>query len=406
LVSQCVILVGGIGTRLGALTKTTPKPLLEVGDAPFLEMLIAEARRRGFEDFLLLAGHRSETIAAFVADRAIEQRFVCRVQLSIERTPLGTGGALVHALPLLKNDFLLLNGDTWFDFNWLELVANSRREGAGAALALRQIDRSDRYETVELDGRRVSAIIPRGGLRGSALINGGVYHFTRGVVEGFSAPSSLEAQILPELVGRGELRGYRYSGFFIDIGVPESLAAASELVPRQRRRPAVFLDRDEVLNLDHYVHAPEQIEWVPGAKGAVKLLNDAGYYVFVVSNQADVAKALYPEESIGTLHRWMARELAEAGAWIDDWRFSPYYPEGSVAAHDWRKPSPGMMILDLFVHWPIEREGSFLVGDKISDIQAAEVAGIPFYLFTGSDLAAFLRSNPSLRREPAAASSR
>jgi D-glycero-D-manno-heptose 1,7-bisphosphate phosphatase len=410
LANQCVILVGGLGTRLGAKTKTKPKPLLDVGGEPFLETLFAEARRRGFDDFLLLAGHMSEAVAAFLAERDIESRFACRVGLSIEPAPLGTGGALVHALPRLEDDFLLLNGDSWFDFNWLDLTANSRRAGDAAALALRQVVRPDRYETVDLVGSRVSAIRLRDGALKCALINGGVYYFTRRALEGFQAPSSLEADVLPELAKRGVLRGYPYSGFFIDIGVPESLEAAAELVPRQRRRRAVFLDRDGVLNVDHgYVHAPEQVEWVQGAKEAVKLLNDAGYYVFVVTNQAGVGKGHYPEEAVNALHRWMARELAETGASIDDWRYSPFHPDASVAAyraqHDWRKPSPGM-ILDLFAHWPIEREGSFLIGDKISDIQAAEAAGVRGFLFEGGDLATLLRMNPSLRREPAIAGSR
>jgi D,D-heptose 1,7-bisphosphate phosphatase len=404
---QCVILVGGLGTRLGERTRTTPKPLLDVGGTPFLETLIGEARRRGFDDFLLLAGHRSEAVVAFLAEQDIEKRFACRVELSIEPTPLGTGGALVHALPRLRDDFLLLNGDTWFDFNWLDLMANARRDGAGAALALREIAEPDRYETVELDGSLVRAIRPRRQNLASALINGGVYYFAREAVEGSAAPSSLESDILPRLVGRGALRGYRYRGFFIDIGIPESLVAAAELVPKRRRRPAVFLDRDGVLNVDRgYVHAPDQVEWVPGAKEAVKLMNDAGYYLFVVTNQAGVAKGLYREEAIRTLHRWMAQELAAAGASIDDWRYCPYHPEGSVAeyraAHDWRKPNPGML-LDLFAHWPIEREGSFLIGDKISDIEAAEAAGIPGYLFEGGDLRSFLQKRLRLGQERATA---
>jgi D,D-heptose 1,7-bisphosphate phosphatase len=405
LANQCVILVGGLGTRLGDRTRMTPKPLLDAGGTPFLETLFGEARRRGFDDFLLLAGHRSEAIVAFLAVRDIERRFACRVELSIEPTPLGTGGALVHALPRLHDDFLLLNGDTWFDFNWLDFVVAGRRDGAGAALALREIAEPERYETVELDGSLVRAIRPRGQALASALINAGVYYFTRQSVESSGASSSLESDILPRLAGRGALRGYRYSGFFIDIGVPESLAAAAALVPKQRRRPAVFLDRDGVLNVDRgYIHAPDQVEWIPGAKEGVKLINDAGYYLFIVTNQAGVAKGFYTEETITTLHHWMARDLAISGASIDDWRYCPFHPEGSVAeyraAHHWRKPNPGML-LDLFADWPIEREGSFLVGDKASDIQAAEAAGVPGYLFQGGDLAAFLQTRlRSLRRRP------
>lgn len=408
---QCAILIGGLGTRLGERTKTMPKPLLDVGGAPFLETLIGEARRRGFDEFLLLAGHLSEAVAAFLAEREIEARFSCRVELSIEPEPLGTGGALVHALPRLRDDFLLLNGDTWFDFNWLNLVAKARKCGAEAGLALRQIADPDRYETVELAGDRVSAIRPRGSAHGAALINGGVYYVSRRAIEGFAAPSSLERDIFPKLIERGRLFAWGYSGFFIDIGVPESLAAAQRLVPAQRRRPAAFLDRDGVLNVDHgYVHAPDQVEWTPGAKEAVGALNAAGYHVFVVTNQAGVAKGLYDEAAIGRLHRWMAGELADVGASIDDWRYCPYHPDGSVpafrAAHPWRKPAPGML-LDLIEHWDVDLTGSFLIGDKASDIEAAEAAGIPGLLFEGGDLLAFLHASGRLsRREPAAGQAR
>ena len=121
--------------ELGARTTATPEPLIDVGDAPFLETLFAEARRRGFHDFLLLAGLESDAVVAFLAERDIEKRFDCRVELSIERAPLGTGGALVSALPRLQDGFLLLNGQSWFDFNWLDLLAKSRRDGALAAMA-------------------------------------------------------------------------------------------------------------------------------------------------------------------------------------------------------------------------------------------------------------------------------
>ena len=392
---QCVILVGGLGTRLGEKTKTTPKPLLEVGGAPFVEILFGEARRRGFDEFLLLAGYRSDVVEAFLRERDIEARFNCRVEMSVEPAPLGTGGALVHAGEKLREEFLLLNGDTWFDFNWLDVVFQARRDGAEGAMALREIARADRYETIELKGSLIRAVRPRSEAAGSALINGGVYYLTRRALERGASPSSLEGDIFPELVRRKALRGYRYSGFFIDIGVPASLAAAEDLAPRQRRRAAVFFDRDGVLNLDHgYVHAPDQVQWVPGAKEAVKLVNDLGCYAFVVTNQAGVAKGLYPEQAIGALHDWMAKELADIGAAIDDWRYCPYHPEGVVAdyraAHPWRKPAPGM-IADLFAHWPIRRDGSFLVGDKASDIEAAEAAGIPGHLFEAGDLCAFVR---------------
>ena len=211
----------------GAGAKTTPNPLVDIGGAPFLETLVAEARRRGFRDFLLLAGHRGDAVAAFLSERSIEARFDCSVQVSVEPVPVSAGGALAHASPRLQDDFLLLDGERWFDFNWLDLFAKSRRDGAAATAALREIAGPEHRQTVELEGSRVSAI--RLGDGGRALIDGGVYYLTRRAVEGFPALAPLEAGILPELVRRGDLRGYPYSGFFIDIGIARQF--------RGRRRP-------------------------------------------------------------------------------------------------------------------------------------------------------------------------
>lgn len=160
------------------------------------------------------------------------------------------------------------------------------------------------------------------------------------------------------------------------------------------RKPAAFLDRDGVLNADiGYAHRPDQIDWVPGATAAVARLNEAGFHVFVVTNQAGIARGLYSAEQVETLHRWMAGRLAAAGARIDDFRYSPYHPEHDVErwshlAH-WRKPAPGMLF-DLMEHWPVERTGSFMIGDRESDAAAARAAGIPGYLFSGGDLDSYI----------------
>jgi D,D-heptose 1,7-bisphosphate phosphatase len=199
--------------------------------------------------------------------------------------------------------------------------------------------------------------------------------------------------VLPRLAKAGLLSGKSYDGFFIDIGVPEDLARAQTLVPAWARRPAVFLDRDGVLNLDTaYPHRPDQIEWIEGAHQAVKAFNDAGYLVFAVTNQAGVAHGLYDEDAVRALHRWLNAELQRAGAHIDDWRYCPYHPDAKVdayrSAHPWRKPGAGML-LDLMQHWAVDTARSFLIGDRDSDLEAARNAGIAGHLFRGGSLAEF-----------------
>lgn len=389
---QCAILVGGMGTRLGELTRDTPKPLLPVAGTPFLEVLIGEAVRRGFKDILLLAGYKASFVGDFAA--ALQNRLSvdCRVRFSVEPEPLGTGGAVAHANELLGDSFLLLNGDTWFDFNWLDLFQVAQ---TGNAIAARQVLNANRHEglCISADGS-VAGIVPRSEAMGDALINGGVYVFRRSAFAMFHDKFSIEQDLIPELIRRSELRGREYHGFFIDIGIPETFAAAQIDIPAHRRRPAIFFDRDGVLNHDdNYVGSADKLRWIDGAADAVRLANDLGYYVFVVTNQAGVARGFYDEAAVRELHDWMQGELRERGAWIDDWRYCPYHPDGSVeryvSHHPWRKPEPGM-ILDLLESWPVDASRSILIGDKDSDCAAARAAGIQSFLFRGGNLYDFL----------------
>jgi D-glycero-D-manno-heptose 1,7-bisphosphate phosphatase len=159
-------------------------------------------------------------------------------------------------------------------------------------------------------------------------------------------------------------------------------------------KPAAFLDRDGVINYDDgYMGTADRIRWMPNAAQAVRRLNEAGYLVFLFTNQSGVARGFFSEDELRVLHDWMLAEFAAQGARIDDLRYCPHHPEGSVAGYldpcECRKPGPGM-ILDLMQRWPVRREGSFVIGDRASDIEAAAAAGLPGFLFTGGDLDEFV----------------
>ena len=167
--------------------------------------------------------------------------------------------------------------------------------------------------------------------------------------------------------------------------------------PDQPLRPALFLDRDGVLNEDRgYVSRWEDFRWIPGAKAAVAAFNRAGWLVIVVTNQSGVGRGFYTEAAMHELHARMSAELAQEGAHVDAVYYAPHHPEAPLDSYRHpdppdRKPNPGM-ILRALAEWPIDREASLLVGDKPSDLEAAERAGIKGVLFEGGDLAEFLKA--------------
>ncbi|HEY2659928.1 MAG TPA: HAD-IIIA family hydrolase [Caulobacteraceae bacterium] len=386
--TQCVILVGGLGTRLGDRLAGLPKPLVPVGGQPFLSYLLWHARRFGFRRVLLLAGHRSEAIVSFIESQPKDPDF--QVELVVEPAPMGTGGALRFAAGRLDERFFLLNGDSVFDFNWLDLVAVAARQPeTQAVLSLRHQSDASRFGVVELDGEQISGFRERGDANGG-LINGGVYLLNRAVAEAAPEKGSFEAEVLPALAAQGRVAGRRQEGFFLDIGIPDALDAAQTLVPDSLRRPAIFFDRDGVLNVDHgYVHREEDFEWTQGAVAAVKAANDRNLFTFLVTNQAGVARGYFDEDAVRRLHRFVQDTLRAHGAHLDDIRHCPHHPDGTVEAFaktcDWRKPGAGM-ITDLAAHWPVDLQRSQLIGDNPTDIQAAERAGVGATLFEGGDL--------------------
>jgi D,D-heptose 1,7-bisphosphate phosphatase len=398
---QAVILVGGLGARLGELTKAMPKPMLDVGGRPFLDTLIDEiARYDAFDEILLLAGHRSEVVQARYGGTV---RGRSRITVALEPEPLGTAGALVHAVDLLQQRFLLLNGDSFFDFNILDLV--SRAGSSLVHMALRADVVGDRYGRVALESDKVRSFIAPG-QGASNPVNAGVYVVDRSIITGISQlPASLEQDVFPMLAADGAMTGTSYRGYFIDIGIPTDFARADLELNARLRRPAVFFDRDGVLNHDPgYTFEPSKLTWIDGAREAVKAVNDAGYFAFVVSNQSGVARGLYEESHVQALHRWMTDDMATIGAHIDAFEYCPDHPEGTVEryrhASDRRKPAPGM-ITDLLGRFPVDATNSFLIGDKPSDLEAARAAGLPGYLFSVGNLERFVE--PLLRPRPQAA---
>ncbi len=162
-----------------------------------------------------------------------------------------------------------------------------------------------------------------------------------------------------------------------------------------KRRPALFLDRDGVLNEDPgYVYRWEDFRWISGAREAIAAFNAAGWWVFVVTNQSGIGRGYYTEADVIALHAKMSESLQEIGARIDAYYYCPDHPDAVQDRYRHpdppdRKPNPGML-LRAIAQYPVDLDRSLLVGDKAGDLEAARRAGVRGLRFEAGDLREFL----------------
>ena len=223
-IRQAVILCGGIGSRLGELTKSTPKPLLPVAGRPFLAFLLDRLRAEGLDRFLLLAAFENEQIKAF-AQSYMQSHSGITIEVAVEPGRVGTGGAIWHAREALDDHFYLLNGDSWLNASLRDLDVHITPSVLGV-LSLRHVDDRTRYGAVETDGDNVTVFGGSGSASGPGYINGGVYLFNKAIVGFLPEDGSLEQLTLPPLALKGQLRGVKRDCYFIDIGVIEDFDRA------------------------------------------------------------------------------------------------------------------------------------------------------------------------------------
>lgn len=384
---QAVILVGGKGSRLGELTENFPKPLLDINGTPFLSRLIEKAKAQGLAKILLLAGHGFEHIIRQYNEITHDPD----ITVHVEKTPMGTGGALLDAMHLLEEEFMLLNGDSILDANWSGLIPQLK-ENFTLSMALRHVDNVSRYGSVRLDGTKVSSFNEKAATQTSeGLINAGIYAINRDkLLPYLSCPCSLETDIMPLLAKEKQISGTELQGYFIDIGLPETLELSKSELDINLTKPVVIFDRDNTLIKDEgYTYKIESLEWLTGAKEAILTLNNQGYLVCIATNQAGIARGFYREEDMNIFHQAMQSDLQEMGAHIDGFFFCPHHIDGKIAelsiACDCRKPKDGML-QQLSRKFKIHPEQSFMIGDTDKDMQCASDFGIEGLLYSEGSL--------------------
>lgn len=228
-----VILAGGLGTRIRAAIGDKAKILAAVENVTFLELFLGLLRRSGINQVLLLTGFDAQAVeeqARQLSDEAFQ------VECIREDQPLGTGGAVVAALAALPAEgaFLIMNGDTWIDFDPAGLLGAHEKSGAEITIAATPMDDCADYGSLDVDDehwlRGFREKVP-----GRGLVNAGVYVTTRAVIDSLprTCPLSMERDVFPALVTQHRpLQVVALVGPFYDIGTPERLELFRSLVAK------------------------------------------------------------------------------------------------------------------------------------------------------------------------------
>jgi len=218
---KVLILAGGFGTRLKNIINDKPKPMAPINNIPFLEYQILQLKRYNLPNIVLCIGYLGDKIREYFGDGS---KWNVNILYSHEKEPMGTGGALKNAEALISEDnFLAMNGDSFFDINLTELISLHIEKKALCTIALLKIENTKRYGTVQINGEnKIKFFREKDETSKSGLINGGIYVFNKQIFKSIpeNRKVSLEKEIFPNIIGR-EIYGLVADDFFIDIGTPE-----------------------------------------------------------------------------------------------------------------------------------------------------------------------------------------
>jgi len=226
---NCLILAGGLGTRLQAAVPNLPKCLAPVQGRPFLYWMIQMLHRKGIQKFTLSLGYQSEKIIAAVETFPS----IWNIRLAVEPKPLGTGGAAMFALSstALYDDFLLCNGDTWLDADISEMLTPLKSElGEEVRIGAVCVANVARYGGITTNGTRLASFTEKGA-KGPGWINAGYYFLSPKIFKKYEtgAAFSLEQTVLPRLLSDEKIFVHKFDGKFIDIGIPDDYYKFCEL---------------------------------------------------------------------------------------------------------------------------------------------------------------------------------
>jgi histidinol-phosphate phosphatase family protein len=394
---QAVIMAGGRGTRLYALTKDEmPKPMVPIQGKPILQWQIECLKANGITDICIIIGHIGEKIQEYFGNG---KSFGITIQYFHEKFPLGTAGALAYiSFFLSTKDFLLIFGDTIFNINIDRMVFFHKEMNADITLFVHPNSHPFDSDLVILDkNQKVIGFDTKNNIRNywyNNIVNAGLYILSPNIVKCINQGSKtdFEKDIVVRNIKNYNIYGYLSTEYIKDAGTIDRIRQVEvdinkgivSLKNLTNKQACIFLDRDGTINKESgFIYKLEDFILEPFAIEAIKKINASPYLAIVVTNQPSVARGLCNIEDIKEIHKKLCTLLGKGGAYLDKIMFCPHHPDRGYPGENLpykiecqcRKPGTEM-ITRCIKDFNIDITKSWIVGDTTTDIQTGKNAGL------------------------------
>ena len=345
-----VILAGGKGTRLRGYSGSLPKPLVKVSGYHFLDYILFTISKYCFKNIYIIAGYRGDQIKNKYHGKIFNH---CKIHVLIEKKLNGTGGALYEIKKKINDDFFLMNGDTVFDVNFLNLAEHSKKKNCLGVLALtKNINYKNNKKLNNLNLENKNLIKLSSSNLKQNYMNGGIYYFKKRFLNYISKKKiSLEEHLIPKLIEEKKILGEVFSNFFIDIGTPKNLKFANNFVLKKFKKPAIFLNIDDVLKYKkNYVIKTKDIKLKNKTINYLK--KKKNFYLFIFANQYELEGKKLSLNDFCKFQNFLRIKLKEKNIFIDDTKFCSQNKQNKK------------MFNDIIKKWPIIQKKSFMIDKK------------------------------------------
>lgn len=401
MISKAVILAGGKGTRLGRISKDTPKALQKIGSRPILYHHLLLLEKYGINEVYVITNFLHIKIENYI--KKIKKEINAHIYVYKESKELGTVGGIKELENQLNNLFFVLYGDIMINLDLNKIAKFHFKKNSEVTLAIHPTDHPKDSDLLEInESQRIINFYSKRkrnpNLFYQNLSNAGLYIFSPKIFSflEFGVKADFGRDVFPDLVKKLNIYGYNTPEYLKDIGTPYRISKVradfkNKVIQKKNlelKQKAIFIDRDGVVNkLNGYISNPNQLEIYEDVIEAIKLINNSSFLAIIITNQPVVARGECSIEGLKNIHNKLETILGNFGVKIDCIYFCPHHPDKGFKGEnkllkincDCRKPRTKMVDLAI-ERFNIDKKESYIIGDTWRDIECAKNANIKMIL--------------------------